>query len=344
MTKIIDVAQRAGVSTATVSRALSRPELVSEPVRARVQAAVKELGYQLNVAGRSLRTLRSLKILVTVPDISNPFFSNVIRGAEQAARASGFSVVLGDTSHDPALEDQYAAMVLGREVDGLVFLGHRLPAPLAALTDASDAPPIVNGCEYSPGLGVSGVHIDNASAGHDATRLLIELGHRRIGVITGPLESPLSRDRLSGVEAAASQAGPHVELSVRQGDFSVEAGFDEARRLIAEGVRAIFCFSDEMAIGALHAGRAEGLSCPEDISVIGFDDIRFAEHTAPPLTTIRQPAADIGRRAVELLVQHIRGELDAPKVLTLPHELIVRGSTGRARGRPLGRVAGLDQP
>lgn len=335
MPTIFDVARRAEVSIATVSRVLSQRDRVSDGVKQRVLQAVEQLGYEPNRAARALRTLRAAKILVTVPDISNPFFANVIRGAEEAARAADYAVVIGDTRHDPALESQYAAMLPRKEVDGLVFLGHRLPETLKAMiaADRSHAP-VVNGCEYSKELGVSSVHIDNAAAGAEATEHLISLGHRRIGVITGPLISPISRDRLNGVRDAVGRRKWGDEVRIRNGDFSVESGYAEATRLLDEDqVTAIFCFSDEMAIGALAAVRAAGLACPKDISVVGFDDIRFANYLKPALTTIAQPSTEIGKRAVRILLSIIEGKRERTTSQTLPHKLVIRESTGAMRKR-----------
>lgn len=340
MVKIVDVAKRAGVSTATVSRVLNGKQFVAEDLRGRVQAAVAELGYNPNMAARNLRTLRSSKVLLLVPDISNPFFGKVIRGAEAEARRGGFSVVLGDTRNDPAFEDQYAAMLGRREVDGLIFLGQRLPRPLRKLVAQGSATvPVVNGCEYSPELGVSSVHIDNAGAGGDAIRHLLDLGHRRIGVITGALSSPLSQDRLRGAQAAVD-AVPGAALVVRHGDFSIESGFAQTQNLLADGVTALFCFSDEMALGAMAAIRAAGLACPADVSVVGFDDVRFASFASPALTTISQPADEIGRRAMALLLAHLGAPDaappgDAPEIVVLPHQLIVRESSGPAPARQI---------
>lgn len=331
MVKIVDVAKQAGVSTATVSRVLNGKVFVAEKLRERVETAVAELGYNPNMAARNLRTLRSSKVLLLVPDISNPFFGKVIRGAEQAARQAGFAVVLGDTRNDPAFEDQYATMLARREVDGLIFLGHRLPKPLRKLVAQRTAGvPVVNGCEPAPQLGLSSVHIDNVQAGRDATDYLLGLGHRRIGVVTGPLSSPLSQDRLSGV-GDAMRACPDGVLSVRTGDFSIESGFREARELIGGGATALFCFSDEMALGAMSAIGEAGLVCPGDISVVGFDDVRFASFSAPALTTISQPADEIGSRAMELLLRHIADPAAEPEVVVLPHRLVVRGSGGPVR-------------
>lgn len=330
MTKIVDVARRAAVSTATVSRVISQPEKVAEKTRQRVQMAIADLGYEPNGAARMLRTFRASKILVTVPDIANPFFASVIQGAEECAREAGYAVMLGDTQHDPALENQYAAMLLQREVDGFIFLGHRLPDKLTALLERPDRqPPIVNGCEYSPGLDVPSVHIDNALAAAEAIDHLAALGHRAIGVITGPLISPISRDRLNGVERAAARHLIGRWLRVRNGDFSVDSGLEHGRAFISEGVTAIFCFSDEMAIGVLHAIAEAGLSCPQHVSVVGFDDIRLARFLKPTLTTVAQPTREIGREAVAILLRIIDGE-EIRSTVTLPHRLIERQSTAPA--------------
>jgi LacI family repressor for deo operon, udp, cdd, tsx, nupC, and nupG len=322
----------AGVSTATVSRVLNHPERVEAVTRDRVLEVVAALGYRPNVAARSLRTLRASKILLTVPDISNPFFASVIRGAEEAARDAGYAVVVGDTRHDPEIEDQYADMLSRREVDGLIFLGHRMPESLMPLVARSGAlAPIVNGCEFSADLQVPSVHIDNAAASSDAIEHLIGLGHRHIGLITGPPASPISRDRLAGAEQAAARSGLAGKLEVRVGDYSAQSGCRHARDLIERNVTAIFCFSDEMALGALSALDSAGLSCPDQVAVIGFDDLPLARYFRPALTTVAQPTGLIGQRTVELLVDILRGVEPAVRQVTLSHELVVRSSTGPVR-------------
>jgi LacI family repressor for deo operon, udp, cdd, tsx, nupC, and nupG len=333
MATMLDVARDAGVSTATVSRVLATPERVSEATRERVMAAVNRLGYAPNVAAKMLRTFRTEKILVTVPDISNPFFSEIIRGVEEAATAAGYSVLLGDTRHEAAREEQYAEMLRRKEADGLIFLGHRLPDALGEMIAAlGPAAPIVNGCEYSPGLGVSSAHIDNEAAAAEAMEHLYGLGHRRVGVVTGPLASPISRDRLAGARAAAAARGLAQGLAVAVGDFTIESGLAQGLALLTEPFRptALFCFSDEMAMGALEALRRLGLACPGELSVIGFDDIRYARHLAPPLTTIAQPMARIGHEVVDLLLGILAGEARSVRHVTLPHALVARASTGPA--------------
>ncbi len=337
MATIRDVAREAGVSTATVSRVLSRPEMVNVATRAAVMAAVEALGYTPNAAAKSLRTLRSGKLLVTVPDIANPFFAQILQGIESAALRAGYAVLLGDTQHDEKREQQYATMLLRREADGLIFLGHRLPKAAAALVRSlpHGKAPVVNGCEFSPSLGVPSVHIDNAKAAFEAVDYLCQLGHRRIGVVTGPMASPLSRDRLKGTMTRANRDKARVTISVAGGDFSIESGIAAGEQLLggAKPPTGIFCFNDEMAIGVLHAARQHGLRVPDDVSVIGFDDIRFAQYGDPPLTTVRQPMRELGEATVRLLLNILRGNVKDAVSVTLPHALIIRGSTAAPRAR-----------
>lgn len=337
MATIRDVAREAGVSTATVSRVLSRPDVVNAETRASVMVAIENLGYTPNAAAKSLRTLRSGKILVTVPDIANPFFSLILQGIESAALRSGYAVLLGDTQHDDSREQQYALMLQRREADGLIFLGHRLPKAAAGIVRSKPRgqAPVVNGCEFSPSLGVPSVHIDNAKAAFEAIDHLCQLGHRRIGVVTGPMASPLSRDRLKGATARVDRDRTRVAIVVAGGDFSIESGIAAGDQLLsaARPPTGIFCFNDEMAIGVLHSARQRGLRVPDDLSVIGFDDIRFAQYMDPPLTTIRQPMRELGEATVRLLLNILRGNVKDAVSVTLPHALIVRASTAPPRAR-----------
>ena len=330
MSNIYEVAKRAGVSPSTVSRVLSRPNVVSIKTRLKVLKAVDLLGYIPNSTAKNLRTSRTGKLLVTVPDISNPFFSLILHGIEDAAQREDYAVLVGDTQHDDRREQRYALMLNSKEADGLIFLGHRLPEAAAALARAA-APrcaPIVNGCEFNPRLGIPSVHIDNARAASDAMHLLYDLGHERIGVITGPLVSPLSRDRLRGASTTAKKRGAG-DLTIIGGDFSVESGAEAAHRLLA-GPRpptAMFCFNDEMAMGVLDYARHKRIRVPRDLSVVGFDDIRFARYTDPALTTVAQPMRAIGEGTVRLLLSILNDDAATPDSVTLPHTLITRAST-----------------
>ena len=335
MPNIYEVAKRAGVSPSTVSRVLSQPDVVSAKTRSRVLRAVDVLGYTPNSTAKNLRTARTGKLLVTVPDISNPFFSLILQGIEDAAQREEYAVLFGDTQHDEQREQRYALMLGRKEADGLIFLGHRLPeAAQARIRSAVPrCAPVVNGCEFNPRLGVPSVHIDNTRAAADAMSLLYDLGHRRIAVVTGPLVSPLSRDRLRGASAVARERGGAEDLVVAGGDFTVESGGEAARRLLSSQAppTAIFCFNDEMAMGVLDHARRSGVAVPRDLSVIGFDDIRFARYTEPALTTIAQPMREIGEGTVKLLLTILADDSVAPASVTLPHRLVVRGTTAPPR-------------
>ena len=227
-------------------------------------------------------------------------------------------------------------MLKRREADGLIFLGHRLPKEAAEFVRAANGrcAAVINGCEFSPSLGVPSVHIDNAKAASEAMDHLYRLGHRRIGVITGPLISPLSRDRLEGAKACARKNRALRECLVMKGDFSIESGVVAADGLLGskEPPTAIFCFNDEMAMGVMETAKRRGLRVPIDISIVGFDDIRFARCTDPPLTTIAQPMRAIGEGTVRLLLEILRGPTTPPESITLPHTLVVRSTTAPPEG------------
>ena len=337
---IQDVAASAKVSTATVSRVLSNPEVVAQSTRIKVLKAIKQLGYTPNAAAKSLRTAATRKLLVTVPDIANPFFSLIIQGIEETAQREGYSVLLGDTHHDSLVEDKYGLMLQRREADGLIFLGHRLPNTVKSwMRGQAHLPPVVNGCEYSRSLAVPIAHIDNPAAAGEMMDHLYGLGHRLIGLVTGPLASPLSRDRLRGAMTRARAEGAARQVTTVNGDFSIQSGIAGAARLLALPTppTAIFCFNDEMAIGVLDYAHRTGRRVPDSLSVAGFDDIRFARYTQPALTTISQPMLDIGRETVRLVLGVLQGSVDKAASITLPHRLELRASTAavpRDTGRP----------
>jgi LacI family transcriptional regulator, repressor for deo operon, udp, cdd, tsx, nupC, and nupG len=332
MTSIKDVAKMAGVSTATVSRTLSEPDSVSKKTRSKVLEAVKKSGYVANALGRSLRTQRSDTVVVLVPDISNPFFSNIIQGIESEAKSKGYRIVLGDTQMDRERERSYADMVKQRQADGIILLGASIPFDVDPQTKTADPswPPMVMGCEYLD-IDLPTVRIDNVSAAFDATAHLIDLGHKKIAYINGPKDSPLSIDRLRGFHQALEQAGIESRADwIAQGSYSLQSGVDAMQGLLSgDAPSAVFCANDEMAIGALKAAKQMALRVPDDISIVGFDDIRFADYCDPPLTTIHQPRADIGRSVMKVMCQLLSGEVLDQQDVVLPHALVIRQSTSR---------------
>lgn len=329
MATIYDIAKHVGVSAGTVSRALSRPEKVLPATRKRIEQAAAALGYVPNTVARTLKTQRSSKILVTVPDIANPFFAQILQGAEEAAQAADYAVLLGDTQHQPDREERYAQMLPRNEADGLIVLGHRLPPTAQEIVrQLGGNAPVVNGSEFDPALGIPSVHIDNAAAARTAMEHLYGLGHERIAVIGGPPDNPLHQQRLEGARIAARARGRLRQLTIVPGDFSVESGYAAAKRLLGQAAAptAAFCFSDQMALGMLAACRDLGIRVPEDFSIVGFDDLASSRYLNPPLTTISQPMREIGMRAVKLLLAIIEG-VDVPHQQTLDFSLMLRGST-----------------
>jgi len=334
MATIYDIAKHVGVSAGTVSRALSRPDKVLPETRQRIEQAAAKLGYVPNTVARTLKTQRSGKILVTVPDIANPFFAQILQGAEDAAQAAGYAVLLGDTQHQAEREEHYAQMLRRNEADGLIVLGHRLPPTARAIVQQQGkTAPVVNGCEFEPTMGIPSVHIDNTAAARVAMEHLYGLGHERIAVVGGPPDNPLHQQRMEGVRAAARARGRLGQLIIVPGDFSLASGHAAALALLAGSPTptAIFCFSDQMALGALAACRDRDLRVPDEVSIVGFDDLASSRFLTPPLTTVMQPMQEIGARAVKLLLAIIEG-VEVPLQQTLDFSLMVRGSTAAPAG------------
>ena len=324
MSNIRDVAKAAGVSVATVSRALSNPEKVSETALKKVHDAIRDIGYRPNLLARSFRSARSYSIVVLVPDITNPFFAQVIQAIEDRAQKAGYAVLLGDTRELSKREQEYVNRVETRLADGVIQL-----RPHSMSTNEQNIP-WVNACGCESTSGPS-VRIDNIGSAEKLTDHLIDLGHRRIGVIAGLSDNPHSIERLAGYKASLRKAGiPFDPDLVVNGDFTLWSGQQMAHTLIQREPRptAIFCMSDQMAIGAIQTIKVAGLHVPNDISVAGFDDIKFAQYWEPQLTTMAQPAEQLGVQSVELLLRIIEGgeNLNQTEII-LPTEFVARDST-----------------
>ena len=332
MSNIREVARLAGVSVATVSRTLRSPERVLPDTRDKVNAAVEQAGYRPNLMAVQFRSRRTGNLVILVPTIANSFFAKVISGAQQAAQLAGYRLLLCDTQGREAIEREFAELVYAHQADGVIQL--RAYDPFSAPFPGAALPPIVNACEVIHNGRHPSISLDNRAAAKAMTEHLIELGHRRIGLIKGPKSSPLTRDRVAGYQDALNQAGIEADPAlVCHGDFSLKAGDDGAAAMLALPDRptALFCENDEMAIGALKRIRQSGLRVPEDISLVGFDDIPFAAYCDPPLTTISQPAEAFGQRAVEMLIALIEKKPLAERHVVLPFELTLRESTARVR-------------
>ncbi|MCH7628209.1 LacI family DNA-binding transcriptional regulator [Novosphingobium percolationis] len=331
---ISEIAARAGVSVATVSRTFSHPHLVRSKTRDKVRAAIDEFGYRPNAIARNLRRQRTETVIVIVPQIQNTFFSGIIHGIEAVAHDRGYKVLLGETRGDQVRIDHYADLISTRTAEGLILLGSLLPTAVrSAMRDGAPLPiPLVLACERFEGLACPTVAIDNVAASKTAVAHLVAQGCKRIAMISGPKGNTLSEDRLAGYRAALAEAGlPRDPACEAHGDFSIETGHAAMRALLAlvERPDGLFCASDEMAMGAREAIRAAGLRVPQDIAIVGFDDIRFAAFMEPPLTTMRQPAKEIGETAMQLMIDHLEGDPAACPHRVFASDLIVRQSTLR---------------
>jgi LacI family repressor for deo operon, udp, cdd, tsx, nupC, and nupG len=325
--KMSDVAKLANVSPATVSRVLSHPDLVSKETREKVLNVINQVNYKPHIVARQFRTKETKIILVVVPDITSAFFSRVLRGIEHVAVNNGYQVILGDTENDTEREREYINLLLQKQADGMVLLTARIDK--TKLEEISNHFPMVLACEYMDGLNVPTVSIDNISSARKATEHLIRLGHTKIAHITGPINVILSRDRMRGYQQAMMSHEIEIDsVYIQEGDLTFESGYNQMLKLLALETppTAVFAFNDELAMGAIKAAKDSGLNVPEDLAVVGFDNIQMSSVHEPKLTTINQPKYEIGKKAMELLLQLINGESIHKKKIVMKDELVIRES------------------
>jgi len=326
MVALVDVAQRAGVSTATVSRVLNNHPAVREATRLRVEEAVRALNYRVTVAARSLRTSRTRMVLALVPDFANPYYAEIVRGLGAAAREHEYELLLSDTGLSEARERTVAQMLSRHYYDGVVCLDPYTTQRL--VSEQVRSLPWVACSEFVPDEQIAHVSIDHTLAAKDAVLYLLAKGHRRIAFINSDERYLYAQQRRDGYRLALREAG----LQERADYIQIVGGIDHplgelaARRLLAldEPPSAVFAVSDTLAIGAIKATLAAGRKVPEDLAVVGFDDVPLASIFEPSLTTVAQPRRELGEQAMRLLLRRLAGEL--PPSVTLAHTLIVRRS------------------
>ncbi|WP_299840716.1 LacI family DNA-binding transcriptional regulator [uncultured Jannaschia sp.] len=322
--RIADVAQLAGVSTATVSRALSHPERVEGITRSRVLEAVAATGYRVNAAARDLRSRRARAITLLAPNLANTFFSRIVAAVQDVAGSAGLVVQVSDSQVEAA---RLAVIGSDGRTDGILLLDGAVDPAIVA----GWAVPVVMVCEWQEGMDLCCFGTDNIGGIGQAVDHLAGLGHRRIAYLGGPAGNVLSAARAEGYEAAMRRIGLTVAATDRlPGDFTMRSGAAAAGRWAASPDRAtaMVCASDESAIGFVSECDRMGIACPRDVSVVGFDDIEFSDRFIPPLTTVHQPRDLLGRRAATLLVEALTGGGPLrPGRRMLPSRLIVRGST-----------------
>jgi len=329
---IADVATRAGVSTATVSRVLAGVGRARPETQARVLEAARALDYRPSEVARSLKRRSTQTLGLIITDIENPYFPQLVRAVEDAARASGYSVLLCNAADDPEREASYLELLADRRVDGLIIAASSLGERHAEWL-SSPPIPVVLVNTAAPDVGLPAITSDNELGGRMATEHLLGLGHRRFGYLMPPPRNVDAPERLAGVRSALAAAGcPPGALTVAAADALVGGGERAANDLLdrAPGTTAILAYNDLMAIGALRALRRRGRRVPADVSVVGFDDVALAAYVDPPLTTISQRTDEMGRRAVAQLTGD--GEGLGSAQVRLAVDLIVRESSGPATG------------
>ncbi|MEP0176177.1 MAG: LacI family DNA-binding transcriptional regulator [Paraglaciecola sp.] len=329
MTNIRKVSELAGVSTATVSRTLKSPNLVKEKTREKVMLAVKKSGYRPNWLASSVKRGKSQAIVVLVPNFVNQFFLRIIEGIENAAQASNYSVLLGDTQGNRSLENKYASMVLTSRADGLIQLGQSFPFSKED-EELGEISPLVSVCDRIVGRKFPFIELDNFGASRAIAHHLMALGHSRIAIIGGQRESKIFEDRVSGLVHALSEEDIEFDYDLLVGDnYSYANGEVNVEKLFKMPLppTAVVCLNDDIAIGAIRKIKSMGLSVPDDISVVGFDNIPVAPYIDPPLTTIDQPAFEMGQKAFQMLLNIIEGNTPKRHRNVVPFELILREST-----------------
>lgn len=328
---IIDVAQEAGVSYATVSRVLNNDPHVKPETRERVVHSITRLGYTVNQQARNLAGGRSHVVGLLVPDLGTGYIGEIMRGIDEALAVAEYDLMLYTTHRRKTKESAYVTSLTQGMTDGLLLVLPRDPEEYLASLRQRHFPYVLIDHQ---GIGdvESAAGATNWQGGYDATKYLVDLGHRRIGFITGTMDLGCSRDRLEGYQAALRARGLLIDPQlIQEGDFLQPTGFTAAQSLLAlpERPTAIFASNDVMAFGVMEAVRDRGLRIPEDVSIVGFDNIPQAVQVSPQLTTVQQPLADMGHEATRMLLTLIQDPERPYQRVELPTHLVVRASTRR---------------
>lgn len=331
---ILDVAARAGVSVGTVSNALNRPEIVAEKTLATVQAAIDELHFVPSAAARQMTGARNPAIGLIVLDIGNPFFAEVYRGVEDVAGEAGYVVVVCSFAGDPAHERRQLRQLEEQRVAGILAtrVGEGNSRVYGRMRKTGT--PVVMLDQRSASKDQCSVSVDDVAGGRLAGEHLSELGHRRLALVNGPRDWSQCADRRAGFLAAAEAAGAQLlaGADIEAEQMTIDAGEEAARELLAGEQRptGIFCANDLLALGVEHALIAAGHRVPEDFAIVGYDDVAFATMAFVPLTSVRQPAYELGRRAAEQLLNEADDQSHEHEQVVFEPELIVRASTAAA--------------
>ncbi len=323
----------AGVSIATVSRAINEPTKVADATRRRVTEAVARTGYTTNAMARSLRMRRSNMILILAPDVGDPNFSNILVGLETEASKRGYGILIGNTQNDATRETDYLRFISSNQADGLILFTGHLPYGFGSEGGPTRLPPMVAVNEPVSNSDVPFVGVDNFEGARVAAEHLISQGHRRIAFIGHSTSKAVNMLREAGYRAALAGAGITIDPRlILAGDGTTESGRQAAEHMFVRDVlpTAFLCVNDATALGVIIALNTRHYDLPRQFSVMGFDDISFASFVTPSLTTMKQPRLKIGEDAMDLLLALLEGKPPRQKEILLRAELIVRNSVGRA--------------
>ncbi len=326
-----DVARAAGVSTATVSRVMNSPDKVAESTRERVQDAVQRLGYLPHFGARAMAANRTRTIGAIIPTMENAIFARGIQAFQEALHDQGYTLLVASSSYDPKLEQEQIRALVARGADGLLLIGHDRDPGVPAFLERHRIPALV-AWSWDPQAKLPSVGFDNRAAMRDLAREALALGHRRVGLITAPLErNDRARGRADGIRQAIAEAGLNPrDLRVVETDYGIETGAEAFQDMMSdpEPPTIVFCGNDVLAVGALMRARESGLSVPDDVSITGFDDIDLARIVMPPLTTVHVPHREMGRRAARVLIDMVETGA-AGETIELSTRISWRNSLGK---------------
>ncbi|MBA2394631.1 MAG: LacI family DNA-binding transcriptional regulator [Ktedonobacteraceae bacterium] len=342
MTTIYDIAKAVGVTQTTVANALAGRGNVSEATRKRILQCAQDMGYRPNVLARGLAKGKTSTIGFLLPTIANPFYPEIAEEIERITHVHDYQLLLCNTHHDYALGRQNLERLVSRWVDGIIVMGSSMDL-VDLVHQFEHGLPIVlcNWQENEPSPGIPQVNVDFRLAGELAAHHLLALGHQKIAII---VDEPQQTTRFAGFRAALLSAGiPLQDEMIQLGDSTIESGHAAARTLLTSPQRptAIFATNDWMAIGALEAAREEGIRVPEDLSIIGLDNVIVGAHISPPLTTIDIPKHQLAKKATELLMRQIDGDRDQAQSILIPPELLIRHSTAVPSSATMGDAPSL---
>jgi LacI family transcriptional regulator len=325
-----EVARLAGVSTATVSNVLNETKFVSEEVKEKVNSAIQELNYETNIVAKSLRVKESRIIGLLISDISNPFFSILVRGIENELAKSNYSILLNNTDSSVEKEDTYLKMLIGKRVDGLIISSAGNTGDYFRSMEKTGVPMVfLNRC---PDFLISDVIMTNNIKGaYSATEHLIRHGYEKIAIITGPTSISTGKDRLIGYKRALEDYSiAESDELVKEGSFNTESGYKKMKELMEQDYKpdAVFISNNSMTFGAYKYLKESGHTVPDQVAVIGYDDFDWAEIVEPPITTVRQPAYDLGVHAAKLILARIIKKQVKREMMYMDPTLIIRRSCG----------------